>query len=113
MGYDYNKMKQLIEQSGMTQKKFFSKLGLSEKIFTDWVSGSAIPREDVAKKMAKLLGVSLHDLRDGSDTNIAVNPAKPTSSPKTKVFVSNFAFFREDKFKLYSCCNTEIGRAHV
>ena len=90
----------------MTQKKFFSKLGLSEKIFTDWVSGSAIPREDVAKKMAKLLGVSLHDLRDGSDTNIAVNPAKPTSSPKTKVFVSNFAFFREDKFKLYSCCNT-------
>ena len=106
MGYDYNKMKQLIEQSGMTQKKFFSKLGLSEKIFTDWVSGSAIPREDVAKKMAKLLGVSLHDLRDGSDTNIAVNPAKPTSSPKTKVFVSNFAFFREDKFKLYSCCNT-------
>ena len=92
MGYDYINMDKLISESGMPKYSFFRQIGLSEKTFSSWISGSAIPKESTVRKIAGRLGVSLADLRTKSDVNVPpiecvqddLSKSVAPTSPKTK-----------------------------
>ena len=63
MSYDYQKIENLIDQSGLTRKQFFSKVGISESVFNSWKQGTQIPREDIIKRILYKLNALNHDLQ--------------------------------------------------
>lgn len=71
MGYDFQKMATLINDSGMTKKAFWNQVGLSEKTFASWVNGSVVPKEASVRKIADRLGVSLADLRTRNELDVS------------------------------------------
>ena len=62
MGYDIEKLKNMIEASGIPRKVFFSQIGMSEKTFLGWLNG-AVPKESSICKIADKLGVAIAELR--------------------------------------------------
>ena len=69
MSYDYQKIENLIDQSGLTRKQFFSKVGISESVFNSWKQGTQIPREDIIKRILYKLNALNHDLQSPINNN--------------------------------------------
>lgn len=107
MGYDFKKMSALIDESGISKKKFFAKLGITEKAFNEWSAGTAIPREEAIKRIAKQLNVPLRELRESIPSDDSPEEETPPQIPSTPiisetVFRSNFHFLEAYYPKLYS-----------
>lgn len=111
VGYDFCKISTLIGGSGIPRKKFFAKIGITEKAFDEWSAGTAIPKEEVIKRIAKQLNVSLHELREAIVPDVSINKADPPPAPaksveEAAVFCSNFHFLANSHPKLYACGET-------
>lgn len=109
MGYDFQKMDKLICESGMPKYSFFRQVGISEKIFSTWVSGSGIPKEVTIRKIAERLGVSLSDLRTKSDESNppkdhlpekSIKSSKPHSEQASQTKSDNADIFKFSKAEL-------------
>ena len=95
MGYDFQKIAQLIAESGMSQKYFFSKIGMSDKTFSSWVNGTAIPKEASIQRIASQLGVTIAKLRV-SEEAISSTDGYSVNRIYPKKNSSNFWFLERD-----------------
>lgn len=74
LGYNFQRMAELIGATGVSKKAFFGQLGMSEKTFSSWMNGTSIPKENSVRKIADRLGVSLSDLRTNSEPTLQATP---------------------------------------
>ena len=57
-----NKIKALRKQSGLTQKKLASLMGIAHQSISDWELGKKKPTVETLKKIAGALGISVSTL---------------------------------------------------
>ena len=62
-----SRLSALLTQSGLSQKDFAEKAGLTPAAISRYVNGERTPRDIVVAKMAKALGVQPSDITGTSD----------------------------------------------
>lgn len=62
------KVKKLMENSGMNQKELSKKSGVSEASLCRYLSGSLKPRIDIISNIAHVFGLEASDLIESDDT---------------------------------------------
>lgn len=66
MEFDKNKARALIKHSGYKQKYLAGKLGLSPASLNTYLSGKAVPPQEVIAMLAGLLHIQRENLLSGS-----------------------------------------------
>ena len=61
------RIKELIQEKGMTYKEVYEGVGITKTALTNIVKGDSYPRADTLEKMAKVLGVPCGALFDDWD----------------------------------------------
>ncbi|MCR5251816.1 MAG: helix-turn-helix domain-containing protein [Lachnospiraceae bacterium] len=59
------RIKEMIDQKGITQKELSEKTGITESAISNYVRGSRVPRGANLMKIAKVLGTTADDLLSG------------------------------------------------
>ncbi|CDM69699.1 DNA-binding protein [Clostridium bornimense] len=77
------KIKNLRNKKGLTQKQLSKKLGVSESFINDIELGRKIINESLMSKLTKVLGEDLNDLTLSNDT-----PSEPINKVNTSEFMS-------------------------
>ncbi len=89
MGELRNSLKQNLNHylslSGMTQKDFSIKLGVSQAAVTNWLKGNNSPDIDVIAKICDVLGITINDLIQNSDNGEEESGVHKESDVKYKI----------------------------
>lgn len=56
------KIRELIQESGMTKRFVAGKIGVNENTLGNWMDGRSMPRLDQAVRLAKILNCKVDDL---------------------------------------------------
>lgn len=59
-----NRLKQVMEERKMTQSELAAKIGKGKSSISQYLSGKNIPKEDVQRKIAEVLGCSVIELNN-------------------------------------------------
>lgn len=59
-----NRLKQVMEEKQMTQSELAAKIGKGKSSISQYLSGKNIPKEDVQRKIAEVLGCSVIELNN-------------------------------------------------
>ena len=67
----------LRKLNGYTQGQIAEKIGITRQAYAKWENGSTVPDVDRASQLAKLYGISIDSLMDGSDNSASIIPPAP------------------------------------
>ena len=67
----------LRKLNGYSQGQIAEKIGITRQAYAKWENGSTIPDVDRASQLAKLYGISIDSLMDGSDNSASIIPPAP------------------------------------
>ena len=67
----------LRKLNGYSQGQIAEKIGITRQAYAKWENGSTVPDVDRASQLAKLYGISIDSLMDGSDNSASIIPPAP------------------------------------
>lgn len=65
-----NNFERLRKQAGLSRKKVFEDLGLSQSLFANWKKQNKLPNVETVFKISKYFNVSMENLLIGEDLSI-------------------------------------------
>ena len=66
-----HKLKEFLDKSEMTQAELAIAVGVSQPTVSDWIRGRMRPSVDALMRISRVTGLSLDELMNGSDTEVA------------------------------------------
>ena len=67
----------LRKLNGYSQGQIAEKIGITRQAYAKWENGSTVPDVDRASQLAKLYGISIDSLMNGSDNSASIIPPAP------------------------------------
>ena len=67
----------LRKLNGYSQGQIAERIGITRQAYAKWENGSTVPDVDRASQLAKLYGISIDSLMDGSDNSASIIPPAP------------------------------------